>query len=492
MASLFHSKLETPLIDLGGHPWCIRDAAEASLIVGAPGSGKSSASGRMISRAALRAGMGFLVLCAKVDEADTWRRYIAEAGRLDDLIVIDETAQQRFNILDFAAERLGGEGFELNIVEIMRRMVEAARVAGDKAATDGGENSYFVDGAMKWCSHAFPLLMLTGGTIRLQDLNRLITTYPQTEAETKSPEWHKTFCAQVHIRANELTKTGDRQNYARRVLNDHGVFFLQEVPRLDNRPRSSIESTLTNMINPFLSGRLADLFCTTTTVTPDATRDGKIILMDLPTLKYGAAGAVAQAIFKYLFGIAMQSEKVTEATRPVMIYLDEAQNFLSSSDADLLAMSRSSKICPVFISQDFPTFAAKIGEEPAKSLLGKFGTRIYHANLSHETNVAAAEACGKGQKFYVSENIGQTMGGGGGGNQHDMGGGFQAQSNRARSRGKSLNGYQDYHVPPDYFAGQLRTGGPSNRMKVDGIVVRTGRKFQQTGSHWVQVEFDQR
>lgn len=491
--SPYHASLDTPLLSFGGEVFDLRAACEAVLIQGAPGSGKSSSSARAFRQALLSSGAGGLFACAKVEEAANLIAEIEAAGRGADLVRIDGTAQERCNLLDFAFAEFGGPGFEGNLVQMLRRMAEATRVADDRSAGDSGENSYFLDGAMKWAANAFPLLLVAEGTIRLSDLNRFIASLPSSKADLQSADWQKGYCSQVHQAvARTSEEDSEAGRYARQVVNDHGIFFLTEVPTLDNRPRSSIASTLTNLIYPFLSGKLAQIFTKDTTFTPNACRDGRLIVMDLPTLKYGAMGAVAQSLLKYLFGLAMQSRPVSAETRPVLLYLDECQNFLSASDADLLAMARSAKICSVFITQDQPTFFAKIGEEAAKSLLGKFGTRIYHANLSYETNLAAAELIGKVQKFHVGQTQGTAMNAGSGGSQQDGSGAFQGQDGKSASWGQSSSGYLDYEIPPDHFATKLRAGSKANGYKADAIVVRGNRNWKRTGRHWIQAEFSQR
>jgi type IV secretory pathway TraG/TraD family ATPase VirD4 len=442
--------------------------------------------------------MGGLVLCAKNEEADTWRRYAKAAGRQKDLIVIDASGKQRFNILDYAADNLGGRGFEQNLVDLMGRMAEATRVAGSAGGGDG-DNRFFIDSAMKWLSHAFPLLLEAHGTLRMRDLDRFISSAPQSPDESLSKKWmDDSFCSQTHVLVAEKAKAamdaGEANSHALQVVNEHGDFFLEEVARLDNRPRSSIAATLTNLTYPFLSGKLAELFCTTTTVTPQLCREGKIIVMDLPVLTYGAGGAVAQTLFKYLFGLAVQSTKVDAKTRPVFLFADEAQFFLNSADADLLSTARSSKTCVVYITQDLPTYYAKLGansRDIAESILSKFGTRIFHANSSRETNQAAAELIGKVEKFHLSETRSKGRTSGGGGNRHDEGGGFHGQDGAAINRGESTSGYLDYEIPPDHFATKLRTGSKAHKLKVDGIVIRTARTWKGTGRHWTQAEFSQ-
>ncbi|HEX4610070.1 MAG TPA: hypothetical protein VH092_17890, partial [Urbifossiella sp.] len=65
------------------------------------GSGKSSASGRLVALSYLRQGFGGLVLCAKPDEAETWRQYCHQTGRSDQLIVFSPTSSWRLNFLDY-------------------------------------------------------------------------------------------------------------------------------------------------------------------------------------------------------------------------------------------------------------------------------------------------------------------------------------------------------------------------------------------------------
>jgi TraM recognition site of TraD and TraG len=498
----FHASLDTPLLRFGTEDWCIRDACEATSILGQPGSAKTTSSGAAILRVCCESGMGGAYFCAKSDAADEAIRIAKTTSRTRDLVFIDASENsERFNILDYASRHLGGEGFEQNLIELMGRMIEATRqTGGTRGGGADGENRFFTDGALKWLSHVFPTLLAVYGTLRMEDVYRFLTGAPQTPAEALSAEWQQaSYCyqtlAQLAVRAKQARATGTPDARLERVIKEHGDFFLDEAAKLDNRPRSSILSTLTNMIYPFLTGKLHDLFCTTTTITPRATRDGKIIVLNLPVLIYGAAGAVTQVLFKYLLGLDLQSQRVDDTTRPVFIFADEAQFFLNSADADLLATARSSKICIVYITQDLPTYYAKLGADSrdvAESILSKFGTRIFHANTSRETNQAASELIGKVEKFHVSETRSRGSTSGTGGNRHDQSGGFHGNHGANTGTSQSTSGYMDYEIPPDYFATSLRTGGPANRFKADAIVVRNGRNWKETGRHWIKAEFSQR
>ena len=91
------------------YPWTIRDACEGTQILGDVGSGKTSGSGKTIARSMLSAGFGGLVLCKKIDEAQTWIQYARETGRSEQLLIINPRQRWRFNFLQYTFER-SGEG----------------------------------------------------------------------------------------------------------------------------------------------------------------------------------------------------------------------------------------------------------------------------------------------------------------------------------------------------------------------------------------------
>ena len=67
-------------------------------------------------------------------------------------------------------------------------------------------------------------------------------------------------------------------------------YFLREVPRMNDRTRGDVVATLTSLINPFLTGYLRELFCTTTNVVPEMTHEGAILVIDLSIKEHAEAG----------------------------------------------------------------------------------------------------------------------------------------------------------------------------------------------------------
>jgi hypothetical protein len=112
----------------------LADAKTGVLITGQTGRGKTSGPGRLLAKAYLRAGFGGLVLCAKIDEADLWRKYLRETGREADGIFFGEDSSHSFNFLSYESLASGAD-LEENIVNLM---IEVARITNPQGK--GGEN----------------------------------------------------------------------------------------------------------------------------------------------------------------------------------------------------------------------------------------------------------------------------------------------------------------------------------------------------------------
>jgi len=537
----YHANLDTPLLSFGkGDMWRIRDAVEATAIWGSPGSGKSSGSARALAHAFLKAGMGGLVLCAKPGEADTWRGYAQACGRADDLIIVDGSGAERFNILSYAVATLAGPGYENNLVALMERAAEAARVADSKGAQGGAGDGgrYYYDTASRWLKSAFPLLLAAYGDVSMKSLYDMIRDTPTSSQAVLDERDRVMKIEQAKIqRVMESTldtpgKQRALEELRRQQFDEVGIFSLKtvclaaaaieakaaalgvdpaslpesvdlalhaevwtdEIPASDPREGGSVGAIIKNLTGDFATGKLRQLFCEGTTWVPEMAREGKIIVLDLPVLRHGPTAIVAQSMVKYLFGQALQRHVATDTTRPVFLFADEAQFFLNSGDDDLLSTARAARLCVVYATQDLPTYYARLGrdaEHRADAILSKFGTRIFHANTSRETNEAAAEIIGREHQEEIVLTTSDANERRGGGHRHDEAGSYDGGSGRSQSESRARQYRYEYAIPPDAFAWRLRTGGPKNKFKVDAIVIRNGATWKATGKHWIQAEFSQ-
>lgn len=488
----YRASLQTQLIRFsGGDTFTIRDAVTGTQIFGGTGSGKTSGSARALAHAYLKAGMGGLVLCAKPEEADRWRGLAKECGRGRDLVFFDADGL-RFNFLDYAQATIGAGGRDMNLVDLVSTIAEAARSQSSKGGE--GDNQFFRDAANQLLANAFPLLRIAHGSIRLRSLYEFINSAPMNRQEAYDPEWARaSYCGTTLMKAHQMGLEGNAE--AARIANEYGPYWTDEFPGLGDRTRGSVVTTLTSTIYPFLAGQLNELFCTTTNIVPEYARQGIIIVLDLPARAFGPAGVIAQQIFKLLFQMAMEGQKVREkdSTRPVFIFADECQFFMNSHDTDHLSVCRAQKVANVFITQDMPTYFAKIGSEfEAESLLNKFGTRIFHSTTDQRTSTYASEIIGRIKHFTVSDSVSRGTSTGGGDSIGEEAGSGSGNHGLSLTRQRSKSSFLEYDIAPSYYGSQLRTGGPAHNFKVDGIVIRNGGTFKSSGKNRIKAEFSQR
>jgi type IV secretory pathway TraG/TraD family ATPase VirD4 len=331
--------------------------------------------------------------------------------------------------------------------------------------------------------NAVDLVAMSGEPMTVHNLYRVVLGAAQTSEEVHSEAWRsKSFCFQCLKAADERGKSPrDEQDFE--LVAD---YFCVEFPQLSDKTRSVIVSTFTSTIDVLNRGLLRELLCTSTTISPDVVEQGKILLIDLPVKEFGVAGKLCQVIFKYCFQRAIERRNVETSPRPVFLYADEAQNFLSDYDHQFLATCRSARVATVLLTQNLAGLEAALGghshgESAARSLVGHLNTRIFHANSDPHTNEWAANLVGKDRLLLTSGNQSRP-------NDFSMTAAFGLGR-----PGESSTGFSesiDYRLQPAEFS-QLRTGGPANRGMIDAIVFQNGRAFPSTGLPFAHVTFEQ-
>ena len=263
-----------------------------------------------------------------------------------------------------------------------------------------------------------------------------------------------------------------------------------------------------------MTGKLHELFCTTTNTVPELTHEGAVLVIDLPVEEYGEAGVLGAQIWKYLWQQACRRRKVNRRTRPVFVWADECQFFLSPHDAQFVSTSRSKRAFSVYLTQNLPTFYARIQDrnpqDVADSLIGNFGTKIFHAQSDPRTNQWAADLIGKGiqlrntQGGSANTSWSKSVGSGtnSGSNSGESFGGLHGSSSAGSSRGRSDNRssgrsggegeswsaqeQMDYVIQPAFFTTLRKSGGT-----VDALLFQGGRRFRHSGATWLPVSFRQ-
>lgn len=524
----FIHDLDTPLLRLSQEDfYTLRDGCAGLHAFGQVGGGKTSGVGRMVAGAYLRAGFGGLVTAVKPEEVELWRRYANEHRRERSLILFDES--EGFNFLTYELSRQGSEGIG-TVTECMMRILEAARKVNPTATHRGGE-AFWDDAARKMLRYTMLPLYAAHGTLSIADILRFLSTTPGNAADVTDPNWQKrSYMYQVMTAATHSPRVA----ISTQALRDNIEFWSEEYPNIPEKTRGNIVITVSATLDRFKHGRLERAFCGQTTLVPELSFHGAVIVLAMPTLTWNEDGVIAQQLFKYMWQRAVLGRNalaIEHRARPVFLWSDEAQETVSSYDFEFQSMCRGSRCCTVYLTQSLPTYYAKMGgdnpRDAAHALVGKFAGQVFHSNSCAETNEYAARTIGKvikrranysagvsqsatqGMSTGNSENhgrswnYGSSSGSSGGHSNHSFNSSSGGSSgtgsnwgwNRGESRSDSENhGYSEtmeYAIEPGDFARVLKTGGKLNRNLVTAVWFQSGRIFNASGSNTLLETFRQ-
>jgi hypothetical protein len=191
----------------------LADAKTGVLITGQTGKGKTSGPGRLLAKAYLRAGFGGLVLCAKIDEADLWRKYLRETGREAGGIFFGESPAHSFNFLSYES-KVSGADLEENIVNLM---IEVARITNPQGK--GGENEEFWQSQRKkLLRNIVGLLLPVDGNVDLLRMNAILNSAPQDLQQARAADWRNSSALFKYlVRAEQLVGQRIREHEYRLI-----------------------------------------------------------------------------------------------------------------------------------------------------------------------------------------------------------------------------------------------------------------------------------
>jgi hypothetical protein len=527
----FIKDLDTPLLRLSPHDFfSLRDACAGVHAFGQIGAGKTSGA-KVLAGAYLRAGFGGLVTAVKPEEVELWKRYAREHGRERSLILFDEN--EGFNFLTYELSRQGMDGIG-TVTECFMRILEAAKKTNPTATHRSGE-AFWDDAARKLLRYTILPLYAANGTLSIGDIIRFLVTAPQSSGDVTDAEWQK---RSFMFGVMDAAMRSPRVSMPPQALRDNIEFWTEEYPAIPEKTRGNILITVSATLDRFKHGRLQRAFCGRTTVVPELSFGGAVILLVMPTLTWNEDGVIGQQLFKYMWMRSVLGRNALtreHRERPLFLWSDEAQETVGSYDFEFQSMCRASLCCTTYLTQSLPTYFAKIGgdnpRDATHALVGKFATHVFFSNSCAETNEYAARTIGKVMKRHAnysagnseslnfgmssgaSENrgsshnhgssAGRSSGGIGGNSNHGSNSGFGSTSGNGsnwgsnRGHGTSQNESQGYSESMEYliesgdFARVLKTGGKPNNNLVTAFWFQSGRIFKATGQNVIQETFRQ-
>lgn len=473
--------LDVPLLRVSKQDvWTIRDACEGALILGGTGSGKTSGPGFAYARALLAAGFGGLVLTAKPDEAALWRAHAEATGRTASLCVLSPSSGHRFNFLADTLRRTPAGSQTESLVSLMTVAADAAdRGTGVSQGGGSGQDPYWGRAMKQLLRNAFDVLRLADKEITVGAVVRLINDAPQSVAQIGDPAFVRSSFVLRCLQTADMLCDSDLD---RGDLDATARFWLREFPSLASRTRSSVISTFTSMADGLLRGDLRELLSTTSTIKPEMLEQGMVLVVDLPVKVHGDAGRVAQTVIKHVVQTSLESRDVTTSPRPVFLWMDEAQNFLSGTDHTFLATARSSRAATVMITQSIPGLIAATGGREARStsesLISNLRTKVLCANDCPVTNEWAERLFAKAWQTRVSTSLQDR----------------QPANNQHHGTQHSAGSSAQQSLDPEVLAREfhaLRCGGSRHDHAVDCLWFQGGRVFRATSKNYVRLTFRQ-
>lgn len=493
----FIRDLDTALLTLNGKDrFTLRDSFNGIHVFGAIGSGKTSGAGRAIAGAYLRAGYGGLVLCAKPEEVDLWKSYCREHGREADTIIFDKS--RHFNFLSYIFAMKGAEGANAATDTLMKILKAADHAAGQGGGREGEQ--FWIKTTREMILNAITVLYSAIGIVTMEGIVQLVTSMPT--ATPASEEARSRLVSNYALERLTRLKNNPVHPLPAHSLKRVRNYWLRQFVNMPEKTRGSIVTSVCAELNRFTDGILRECFTTSTDIVPELVFSGSVIIMAFPALTYQEEGIVAQQLFKLMFQRAVEARNGLASEfreRPLFLYADEAQYFVSTYDDSFLSTCRGSKCATVYLTQSLPTYVAQLGkdkEDAVDGFVGKFNTKVFHLNACPKTNRYAAELIGKGLKLHKTSSRTVTSGvqTNRGGSQSSLNHGYNLSEGSNETSG--ANEQLGYFLEPNYFATSLKTGAPINNFRVTAVWFKAGGNFSEpipeTNSNTLLVTFSQR
>jgi type IV secretory pathway TraG/TraD family ATPase VirD4 len=432
----------------GAADYTIGDSFEGVQVFGDTGSGKSSASAKLLASSLLRAGYGGLVLTVKPEDAKEWKQLLAENGREQDGVFFSPGSGYCFNFLDYELKRGQQLGLgSLNAAQILGELVSLAQRSAGRA------DDFWNQAANEMVAHTLEIIRASGETPSLKLAKEIIESAPRSLADVDDPQWQgrSKFWAMLQRGQTVASVHPDFK-----LAQD---YWLMQFSQMADKTRSSVMATFTASVAQYFCPEIIHrLFGGKTNATPDAISDGKIIVVNLPVKHFGAAGRFAGIVWKYCAQLAI--ERRENKDRPVFIFVDESHHFLTDYDQLFQTTARSSRCAVVYLTQSLSNYYAlspgNSGKQRVDSMCNCLKTKILHQCSHPETRQTFAEAIGKRRDEKTSSTVSHGKG--------------EAGFSETKTPG------YDFWIHPDR-ATRLKTGGKVNDCKVEGIIYKAGKQI---------------
>lgn len=443
-----------------------RDLFEGVLALGSPGSGKTSTSATIILRAALHAGWSVVAFGAKPDDAPWFEHICRRAGRSHHLRVIRPDGLTHFNLCRYELSRPGG-GNSLTLADLLTEVAREGRPPA--LPTEGSE--FFESSSKMLLCHCLDAFQLAGQPVSLDAIRQFLVSAPEDSDTINDDSWEDSYCRQILVRAAGRAPASGQNDLADKV----GRFFLQTWSRYDSRTRGNILATLESALFELSRDPVRTLIDSPhgCSFVPEMIEQGAVYFVDCPSSVHGTVGRRLTIAFKRIFKDMLRRRTPDgDRARPVLVYSDEAQLYVTRDDADFQQTCRSGRVAVFMATQSIDNFNAVLGSEAhTNSLANALTTNLVHCCVGRTAE-------------WVQERIAQQW--------REMQSFSVPGAGDPSPHRTGLNISEGLY--PQVLASELarlKTGGSHNDRVVSLIAFKPGRVFRASGRPFVRVHFRQ-
>ena len=367
---------------------------EGVLATGSSGSGKTSTLLRLML-SLMRQKTGMLFLTAKIDDYDTIAKIAKEAGRAGD---VRRFAPGEPWKMDFLQHELSSPGASVSTAGVLMQDLVDANTRTDSAKSN---DPFFPLASGRQIRMAITIIYAAKGSASVADVFDFVTSMPMTAEETLTPAFLQGSCGQYLMAAANNRPNDDDVVRA-------ASYVLKEWPRTGDRTMGSIAAQTMNVLEKFMSGSVRELVASgETNLSPQDVLNGRIVVADVPTLKFRESGQFVQMVWKILTQRAVLRRQLTKDSRNVVIWADEAQlHALPSVDSMTQAVARSHKLIQVAITQNIPLLVSVLkNREDALAWIANMNTRFIFNNGDRETCDYFSTLLGQSKQMMSSGNM---------------------------------------------------------------------------------------
>ena len=335
---------------------------------------------------------GMLILDVKGNFYQKVLEFADEAGRTDDILIIELGGPNKYNPLHKP---------ELKPLVLSNRIKTVLGLFSPKGATDG----YWLDKAELLIAECIKLMRLyNDGYVTFAELNKLIS--------------NKNYLI------NKVTILVEDQDIMTKeeldLFETARDYFEGEYAGLAENTLSIIQSVVTQMTQFFYTDpEIRDTFAAPIEELnflgfKDVIDKGKIVVLKMNVAQYRNLAKTIAAYMKLDFQTEVMSRLVRKGAntqRPVYMISDEYQEFVTSTDGEFYAQSREPKCCSIVATQSYTSLINTLKDKDVvRTVTQNLINKIWLRTDDPFTVEEAQKQIGKEDKEKTSRSISESSG----------------------------------------------------------------------------------